>query len=54
MRSASISARPDSDWPQVRRVRLRITELKPARRARSGSTVPVTISFISYGTPGTA
>ena len=54
MRSASSSARPDSDSPQVRRVRLPMTAPTPARRCRSGRTVPVIISFISQGTPGTA
>ena len=46
-RSASISAIPDSEWPHVRRVRLRITPVSPARRRSSGMTVPATISFIS-------
>ncbi len=39
-RSPSISAIPDSEWPQVRRVRLRITPVSPARRRSSGITVP--------------
>ena len=52
--SSSCSARPDSDWPQVRSVRLRMTALIPARSARSGSTPSSTICFISHGTPGTA
>ena len=54
MRAVSISSMPDSLKPQVRSVRLRITDDWPERRRRSGSTVPVTISFISRGTPGTA
>ena len=54
MRGASSSARPDSVWPQVRSTRLRITALTPARRCRSGSTVPRSIVCISCGTPGTA
>ena len=45
-------ARPDSDWPHVRA--LRITKSSPLRALRSGSTVPSTISRISHGTPGTA
>ena len=51
---ASSSARPDSEWPQVRSVRLRITLRSPARACRSGSTHSLTILFISQGTPGTA
>ena len=47
IRPASSSARPDSLWPQVRSVRLRMTACTPARRCRSGSTVPETISCIS-------
>ncbi len=38
----------------MRNVRLRITDASPARRRSSGMIVPSTISFISYGTPGTA
>ena len=51
---SSSSARPDSEWPQVRSVRLRITCLAPARACRSGSTHSLTIFCISHGTPGTA
>ena len=45
---------PDSLKPQLRSTRLRMTADWPDRRRRSGSTVPVNISFISRGTPGTA
>ena len=47
MWSASFSASPDSLSPHVRRVRERITATVPARRARSGSTAPETISCSS-------
>ena len=52
--SARSSASPDSDWPHVRSVRDRMTLAIPARRFRSGRTVPSTIWRISQGTPGTA
>ena len=54
IRGASISASPDSLWPQVRSTRLPMIALTPARRCRSGSTVPSIIVRISCGTPGTA
>ena len=54
MRVATISAMPDSLTPQVRSTRLRITAVWPVRRRRSGRMVPLNISRISLGTPGTA
>ena len=45
---------PDSASPHVRRVRLRIVAVTPARATRSGMTARSTISRISWGTPGTA
>ena len=54
MRSATISAMPDSLAPQVRSTRLRMTAVWPMRRRRSGRMVPANISRISEGTPGTA
>src|SRR4051794_20845681 len=53
-RSAIISASPDSEVPHVFRERDTITARSPARSRRSGSTCCVTMSVISYGTPGTA
>src|SRR5690349_2316258 len=53
-RSAIISARPDSDVPHVLSDRDTITARSPERSRRSRSTEFVTISVISYGTPGTA
>ena len=47
MRSARISASPDSLCPQVRSTRLRITAAPPERFRRSGSTVPSIIIRIS-------
>ena len=57
--SASISGakqlgEPDSLSPHVRSVRLTMTAVSPERARRSGRTARSTISFISYGTPGTA
>ncbi len=53
-RSAIISASPDSDVPHVLSERDTITARSPERSSRSGSTYLLTISVISYGTPGTA
>ena len=53
-RGATRSARVDSARPHVRRTRDLIVARVPARAARSGSTARVTISCISWGTPGTA
>ena len=46
-RSPQSSPRRASDVPQVRRVRLRMTEETPARRFRSGMTVPSSMMRIS-------
>ena len=47
IRSASVSARADSDVPQVRSTRLRITAFSPERSTRSGMMVPFTMICIS-------
>ena len=53
-RDEIISARLDSATPHVRSVRLRITASSPDLARRSGTTARSSISFISWGTPGTA
>ena len=46
-RGPTISASVDSAVPHVRSVRLRMTEVSPDRRFRSGSTTAPTIACIS-------
>ena len=50
IRSASV----DSAIPHVRSTRLRIVAMVPVRATRSGRIARSSMSFISYGTPGTA
>ncbi len=49
-----ISESPDSDVPQVLRLRERIVPRSPERSSRCGITAEATMCRISWGTPGTA
>jgi hypothetical protein len=51
---SSRSLSPLSLSPQVFSTRLAITPLSPLRARRSGMTARSSMSFISWGTPGTA